>query len=78
MFILALELHPELLFIEAAQESWWRWEFTGFTSTFPWLTLTFTVFGVASLEAEGQHEKSVLNTAFNETLDNAFFQRNIS
>lgn len=48
------------------------------TSTFTRLTLTFIAFGAASLRAEGQHEKTMLNTAFNETLDKAFFQGNIS
>lgn len=67
-----------ILFIEAAWASWWRWEFRGFTSKFTRLTLTFIVFGAASLRDEGQHEKTMLNTAFNETLDNAFFQTNIS
>lgn len=62
MSILASDLHPG---------AHWLWrqpgvadadgEFTLFTSTFTWRTLTFVDFGVASLRAEGQHERSKLN-----------------
>lgn len=77
--ILASDLHPG---------AHWLWrqpraadadgEFTLFTSTFPWLTLTFVDFGVTSLLKGSMRNQCLIINAFNETSDNAFFKRNIS